>query len=193
MIRPEDVGYELEFEENTTIENIKRTHADEVCIWVSGSGPSPSTSENAKYMEKEGPGKTANQVMIIGAKDAVERILRPVRVYIITSIPLGFEKGFKGKGVNSELIQSLLAAVKEKDCQLTEIRFPGGSTDIKKHINEKNPDKTAVQTIEDKQMWFRNHLYQECLIKVTEILKEYNVDEEVIRRVNEIKPTSYER
>ncbi len=199
MISSEDIGYEFEIEENTTIEAIRESHNDGICIWVSGSGPSPSENSRyrivmeangkAKYMEKECPGKTANQVMIEGAKDAVGHILRPIRIYLIIPTSLGFDKGFKRKGVNAEHVQELFAAIKEKGCLLTEVRYINGSNDIKKYVAENNPDKKAVHALEEKQLWYKNHVYQECLGKVTEILKEYHIDDEVIRKVNTIHPT----
>ena len=59
----EDIKYEYELEENTSVEDIRGAHTDGICIWVSGSGP--SSSEEAKYrivMEAKGKSTAARYI-----------------------------------------------------------------------------------------------------------------------------------
>ena len=204
MSLAEEIGYECELEENTSIDRIRENHQDGICIWVSGSGPSPSEEANyrivmevvgkgEKYYDSVCPGKTANQTMITGIIDAVNRVTQPMRLYIITATSLGFEKGLKGKGTNAVYLKELFDAVIAKKCQLTEVRWNNGSYDLKKYIISKNPNKEAAKAFEnkqsEKQLRFKEFVYRECLEKVTEILSENNVDETIIRMVKAVKPT----
>ena len=203
MSLAEEIGYEYELEENTTIDDIKASHMDGICIWVSGSGPSPSeearyrivkeAKAGARYYEKECPGKTANQAMITGIINAVNRVRFPMRLYIVSATALGFEKGLKGKGTNAGYLKELFGAVIEKNCHLTEVRWNNGSEELKKYIYSKNPDKEAAKAFDnkqsEKQLRYKEFIYRECLEKVTEILLENNVGRNVIYRVNELRPT----
>lgn len=196
----DEIGYELEIQENMAINDIKESHKDGICIWVNGSGPSSSEEARyrivmeagalSKYMEKECPGKTANQVMLTGIIDALKCVLRPMKIYTISATALGFEKGLKGKGVNTLYFQKLFDLVREKKCQITEVQWKNGSYDLKKYIYSKSPDIREAQNFEnkqnEKQLRFKECIYRECLEKVTAILKEHYVNENVIRKVNNV-------
>ena len=62
---------------------------------------------HVKYMEKQLPDATANQAMIMGAIDAAQCVNKPIRLYLISPVALGFANGLKGKGSNGDLIQQL--------------------------------------------------------------------------------------
>ena len=205
MSLTEEIGYEYEVEENTTIDHIKELHNDGIFIWVSGSGPTPSKNATyrilmeakrcvPKYLENDCAGKTANQIMLIGIKDAVDCVRMPMRLYIICATSLGFEKGLKGKGTNAEYVKELFDSVIEKKCHVTEIRWSDGSYDLKKYIYSKNPDRVSAKALEnkqsEKQLRFKEYIYRECLEKVITILEEEKISPTIIRKVKEVRPST---
>ena len=42
MITKEQIGYELEIEENVSVDDIRKAHPTDFLIWLSGSGQSPN-------------------------------------------------------------------------------------------------------------------------------------------------------
>ena len=48
MICAEEIGYEYEMEENTSIERIRNRHSDGIILWIKGSGRSPE-GKSGKY------------------------------------------------------------------------------------------------------------------------------------------------
>lgn len=195
----EQIGYELEIEENASISDLQDRFQDGLCIWISGSGGSGDMPakyriaieyrKHIQYMESECPGKTANQAMIIGATDAIARITRPIRVYIISAATLGFESGLKGKGTNAKYIQDLFVAVMSRNCSLTEVRFVNGTDVIKRHICGTDPSGKADKDLKNRQLRYKEIIYRECIDKATKILKDCGVAEGVISRIKELHPS----
>ncbi|MBE5869779.1 MAG: hypothetical protein E7294_00740 [Lachnospiraceae bacterium] len=194
MVTQEKIGYEIELQENISIDSLREQYQNGIIIWLTGSGPSPDRKSgcyrlvldfagHTKYMEKELPGKTANQTMILGAIDAVECVNKPFRLYIVSATALGFAGAFRGKGVNSSLLQELLFLIEQKACYLTEVQFYNGADLIKQFIRSCNPNKTTVKKKDYKQL-----IYEECLGKVERLLVQENVSREVIDRIRNIKP-----
>ena len=117
MIGAEEIGYEYEIQENTSIERIRNEYCDGVILWINGSRKSLEGKMakyrcvldykgHTKYIEKELPGATAKQAMLIGAIEAMECVTKQVRIFLVVPTQLGFAKCFKGKGVN-EILSSV--------------------------------------------------------------------------------------
>lgn len=202
MITAEDIGYEVELQENTSIERIRNVYKDGIIIWVNGSGTSPGGKTGTYrcvleyqgktiYIEDNLPGATANQVMIIGATEAIKHVTKPMKLYLVAPTALGFVKGFKGNGINSSLIQELCKTVHAKACQLTEVQFLDGADAIKEFIFSCNSDKKQLEAYErkkeDKKNIYKEIIYNECLTQVIQILKTNNVDAMVLEKIAKIK------
>lgn len=210
MISAEEIGYDYEIQENTSIDRIRKKYSDGIILWLKGSGRSPEGKPGkyrcvleykgyTKYMEKELPEVTANQSMLLGAIDAMECVNKPSRIYLVTPIPLGFISGFKGKGVNADLVQELCKVVKAKHCQLTEVQYYSGADKIKKFVYSCNPDKTAMAHLEKKQeekkqyiSQYKAKIYEECLEKVIQVLTRYGVANSLLDEVRNIGKEDYE-
>ncbi len=194
MVTEKEIDYYNELQENTDVESLRSQYADGIIIWINGSGSNPSCpgcyryvldyNGHVKYTEKELPGATANQAMIIGATDAINCITAPKRIYLVSGTALGFAKAFKGKGVNEKALQELLESVKNKNCQLTEVQFYNGADKIRKFVYECNPNRGLVPEKKD----YKTIVFEDCLKKVTRVLEKYHVDSGIIAEVNELKP-----
>ena len=195
MVSAAEIGYEVEIQENVSIDDIRKEYTNGIIVWINGSGKSPDRKAGSyrcvldymghvKYLEKQLPDATANQAMITGVIDAVQCVNKPVRLYLVSPTALGFVIGLKGKGSNGALIQQLCEVVKERNCQLTEVQFLGGSDVVKKFIYSCNPDKSQIDKLErqqeKKKSQYKEILYDECLSKVVQILQENDVEKTVI-------------
>ena len=159
MICAEEIGYEYEIQENTSIDKIRNEYRDGVILWISGSGKSPEGKVakyrcvldykgHTKYIEKELVDETANQAMLIGAVEAMECVTKQVRIFLVVPTQLGFIKCFKGQGINAGLAQKFWQMVKDNNCQFTEVQFYGGADKIKKFICTCNPNKFVLEEYE---------------------------------------------
>ncbi|MBR1853639.1 MAG: hypothetical protein IJ794_10960 [Lachnospiraceae bacterium] len=204
FVAEKEIGYDLEIQENMSIEELRKRYWEGIIIWLNASGTSPDGKPGeyrcamdfhgkVKYLEKELPGATANQAMIHGAIDAVACIQKPVRVFICSPVALGYESAFKGKGVNSGLMQELFKLLLKKGCQVTEVQFIGGADLIKKFVLSCNPDHTkldrAIQKEQQGRDYYRAKIYGECMEKVVAVLRKNHIDEAIIREVMQIDPS----
>lgn len=203
MVSAAEIGYEVEIQENVSIDDIRKEYTNGIIVWINGSGKSPDGKAGSyrcvldymghvKYLEKQLPDATANQAMITGAIDAVQCVNKPLRLYLVSPTALGFVNGLKGKGSNGELIQQFCEVVKERNCQLTEVQFSGGSDEVKKFIYSCNPDKSQIDELERQQEKKKNRykemIYDECLSKVVQILRENGVDKTIIEVIRDVRP-----
>ena len=206
MISANEIGYECEIQENTSVEELRKNYNNCILIWINGSGASPNGNPgkyrcvldfngHVRYLEKQFPGATANEAMINGAIDATKCINKSMRLYIISSTALGFTTGFKGKGPNGALIQKLYEIIKEKKCELTEVQFINSGDAIKKFVLSCNPDKTEAGLYNSQQERKKEYkdkyiemIYKECLLKVERVLIKNNVDFKILNEVKKIKP-----
>lgn len=202
LVTEREIGYDLEIQENTTVEELRKQYWEGIIIWLNASGTSPDGKSgsyrcvmdfhgNVKYLEKELAGATANQAMIQGAIDAVDCIQKPMRVFLCAPGALGFESAFRGKGVNSDLLQELFKLLLKKGCQVTEVRFIGGADLIRKFVLSCNPDHTKLDRVIQKEQqgrdYYRAKIYDECMEKVVAVLRKNHIDEAVIREIMQIK------
>ena len=205
MICAEEIGYEYEIQENTSIDRIRNEYRDGVILWINGSGKSPEGKlakyrcvldykGHTKYIEKALPGATTNQAMLTGAIEAMECVNKQVRIFLVAPTQLGFVKCFKGKGVNADLAQEFCEMVKTKNCQFTEVQFYGGADKIKKFVYACNPDKSAREDEEKKQEIKKKYksqyevkIYKECLEKVLQVLTSYGVESSLLDEVMKIE------
>ena len=139
------------------------------------------------------PDATANQAMLLGAADAMECVNKPVRIFLVTPVQLGFVGGFKGKGVNADLVQELGKILKAKNCKITEVHYYNGADENKKFVYSCNPDKTARTHLEKKEekkkhyiSVYKTKIYEECLEKVVRVLKSYGVADSLLDEVRNI-------
>lgn len=202
LVTEREIGYDLEIQENITIQELRKQYWEGIIIWINASGTSPEGKPGEyrcvmdfhgkiKYLEKELPGATANQAMIHGAIDAVNCIQKPMRVFLCAPAALGYESAFKGKGVNSDLLQELFKMLLKKGCQVTEVRYTGGADLIRKHVLSCNPDHTKLDELNKKEQqgrdYYRTKIYGECIEKVVAVLKKNHIDDSVIQEILQIK------
>ena len=205
MITKEQIGYELEIEENVSVDDIRKAHPTDFLIWLSGSGQSPNGNrasyrylvemgKNVKFVKGEVSDATANQAFIYGIIDAVSRLTKPMRVFAISPTTLGFERAFKGKGVNCGLLQQLFEILAEKQCTITEVRFESGAEAIKIHIYNNSGDAKLIQEKKEQDSRQKEYkynykatVYQECLSKVSSVLATHGISEEIINEVMQIQ------
>lgn len=202
MILPAEIGYECEIQENISLDDLRETYKESIIIWLNGSGASPDGKPGAyrcvleykghtKYIENQVPNATANQSMLMGAIEAVKRVNKPLRIYLISPTALGFATGFKGKGPNGALVQQLCEIIKEKDCFLTEVQFVNGGAAIKKFMYSCNPNKEEVAQYqkkqEEKSNWYKEKIYREYLAQVESILVNRSVDKSIIDEIRGIR------
>ena len=205
LVTEKEIGYDLEIQENITIEELRRQYWEGIMIWLNASGASPEGKGgayrcvmdfhgNVKYMEKELPGATANQAMIQGAIDAVSCVQKPMRVFICAPTALGYESAFKGKGVNSGLMQELFKLLLKKGCQVTEVRFTGGADLLRRYVLSCDPGHTKLDELNKKEQQGKNYyqtkIYGECIEKVVAVLKKNHIDDFVIQEIMQIKADS---
>ena len=160
MVSQKDVEYEYEIQQNITANELREQYRDGVIVWLTASGGSFNGGNgcyrcaldykgSVKYMEKELPQTTANQAMIKGAINAVDRITMSKRIFLISPTQLGFVGAFKGKGVNLQYLQDLLSLIKQKQCQLTEVHFINGVDEIKRLLRPYAPNTKAFDEKKD--------------------------------------------
>ena len=171
MITAADVNYSEELFENLSVRDIHTLATDEIIIWCSGSGAGEGRAYGTyyillddgkghyKYLEEDVIGASPNQVMLDGAFAAVSMIKRPANLRIISSCPLGFKAGFRGKGPNAERVQKLLELINEKKNSLA---FSIADTDVIKGWITENGGK-VFEYKEDK---YKRLIYIECIEKV---------------------------
>lgn len=205
MINKTDIKYELELLENVSVTEIEKEHMDSINIWISGSGGNVTTNgyfqyimqykETKVYEEQMISGATANQTFIHGAIHAVRRINKPYRICIIVPTALGFEKAFSGKGINVDLICTLYDEIAKRDCELTEVRFINGADIIKKYIATNSGNSHAISKYkkkhdekEERKNQYKMAIYNECLGKVFDVLKNEGVKDEILDKLKEIRP-----
>ena len=198
-IRPvtaEEIGYEEEILENLSVEDIRKEYGGELLIWISASGSSFSRPEGTyyalldykghrEYREKSLPGESANRMMIHGMIDTIRSLKRACQIRLIVPARLGFEAGFRGKGTNVELLQEALRAVREKECRLTVLFFPGGADLIRAEV------MAASGRIDERKSAgnrYKDMIWRECLMRVTELLRRRGVDPAVIEEVRALRP-----
>lgn len=202
MITKEQIGFESELSENITPEYICNLYPDEILIWVSGSGCNNERTygkyrvvmqykANKVYYENTVEDATANQVALYGILEAISHVNKSIGVCVIVATALGFEKGFKGKGANAELVQKIYTALFEKGCTLTEICTPNGSDVIKKYISDNSGGKFTKKDKDDRKQYYKDqyklNLYNEWKAKVIAVLNDNNVDEEVIEKIKNLQ------
>lgn len=203
MILPAEIGYECEIQENISLDDLREAYKDGIIIWLNGSGTSPDGKPGAyrcvleykghtKFIEKQVPGATANQSMLMGAIEAVKCVNKPLRIFLISPTALGFASGFKGKGPNYSLVEQLCEDIKEKDCVLTEVQFINGSASIKKFVYSCNPNQSDVEQFqrkqEEKSNRYKEIIYRECLLKVEDVLANHGIDKSIIEAIRGIRP-----
>ena len=194
MVTEEDLQYEQELLENLSVEDIRQMYPDEVLFWVRGSGASAAHPEgayygvldyrgNVRFMEGSVKGATAYGAILEGVKAAAERLRTPVRFHVIAPTDLYFRRtGFEGRaGQNGPLMQEIFETLYRKGCRMSYSR--ADSDTVKEWINSH-----ADRPMEPKENRYRKIVYRECLGKVTEILRNYRVSDEIIRRISELEP-----
>lgn len=192
-----------------SVEDIQKLHIRDINIWITASGCSGGKEGQLRYILQYGngtkfgeemlSGATANQAYIQGAIHAVRRITGSFRICIIVPTALGFEKGFRGKGVNGELIGTLYEEIAKRGCTLTEVRYLNGADVIKKYIAQNADNTKYADELERKQnekqnkkqnkkLQYEMKIYKECLVKVCRILEAEGIDNEILEKINKIKP-----
>ena len=203
MITADQIGYECEIQENISVEELRKSYSDGIIIWLNASGTSSDAKTgkyrcvldyrgSIKYIEKNGLEVTANQAMILGAIDAMKCVNKPVRIYLVAPTALGFSTAFKGKGTNCSLIQQLYEEIKEKNCVFTEVQYLNGGEAMKKFVFSCNPDKSQIEAYDkqqdEKKKYYKKIVYDECILKVEQVLLKHSVDKSILDEVRKIKP-----
>jgi len=207
MIHKEDLDFQVEYHENTTIEDVLRLHENDVCILIHGSGISPDRTGRAsfeallkyrthtKHIATALNDETANQAAIKGIMLCVDCINVQSRVCVISPVALGFEKAFKSSGMNYAMIQELYRCLLEKECKFTEARCTGMNEQIKRVIRANGNNPYATQRDEEKEkkknhykMQYIRKIYGDCINDVINVLQSEGVSANIIAKVQKIEP-----
>lgn len=179
---------------------INKVYPEHLLVWVLGSGGDDNRSgsfqllmqykSKKEYYEGSVNGATANQAAIAGVDFAIDKIKSPVRIYVITKVPLGFKKGSS----NYSLTKPILEKVEAKGNGLTEVVCTGMGYSFEKYIVENSKEEIIHKRFEEKQKErkekakehmesVKREVRKELLNEVVEILYSENVDELVIDRI----------
>lgn len=206
MYKREDIKYEIEIQEKLFVGDIEKMYRGNIILWLTCSGSNADNHEGTyryllqyndyiKYYDGKIEKATANQSAIHGIIDAMEKINKPSRIYVVVASTLGFENAFNGKGVNVELFQLLYGKLVEKKCELTEVRFVGGADKIKKYVYAHSDNVELIQKAVEKQKRseeyrnnYKEQIYEECKDKIINILVNAQVDESIVEKIRNLKP-----
>lgn len=144
------LGYEIEDGRGRSLQGILRTHKNDICIIIRGSGHDHAIDKKSHYeaamwyngvsmmINGELNNESANQTMIKGITECVKHIKRPMRVCVIATTQLGFKKAFNGSGANCNLIEEFYEELYSKECTFTEIKCPYMADAIKTFLRTAN-------------------------------------------------------
>ena len=91
-----------------------------------------------KIFEELKEQNSPNAAMLIGTMHACSLLKKEgKKLYLVTPTPLGFKKGLKGKGPNSDLVRGVLGVCAEKKIELVDIDLHDGGELIREIINGK--------------------------------------------------------
>jgi len=194
MVTEEDLQYEKNLLENLSVEKIHEMFPEDVLLWIRGSAGSPNRPDamyyglldykgNVRFFEGAVPDATMFGALIAGVKAAVEMIRFPVRVHLITPTDIGLQRGFKAKGMYGGQYQEILQMLKDKSCQLSDSRADGET--VRMWIMSHSDKPAAAEPKENK---YKKIVYRECLGKVTELLRQHQIDPELINQINQLQP-----
>ncbi|WP_264312444.1 hypothetical protein [Pseudomonas putida] len=69
-----------------------------------------------KYLNQQLQDTTANRCIIEGLIAGVGQLKEPCSVRLVTATKIGLQKAARGKGVNADLVASLIRDLQERDC-----------------------------------------------------------------------------
>ncbi len=129
------LDYKFEEVRGKSLEDILHTHSNDICIILRGSGHDHAIDKKSHYeaalwykgitmmINGELNNESANQTMIKGLTECVKHINRPMRVCVIVATQLGFEKAFKGSGINCALIEDFYEELYSRGCTFTQCLY----------------------------------------------------------------------
>ena len=133
--------------QNFDVNSFLQEHRDDYVVFVRGGWQSYSNKGHYQCLLRYGHYckrisadldriRSSNVAMLQGAIAAC-RLLRKgnTTLYLITPTPLGFKQGQKGRGVNVELIQTILDVCSSKNITFQEIALHNGGDLIRSMIN----------------------------------------------------------
>lgn len=147
---------------------------------------------NHKLLKGEVDNTTSsNYSVLLGILSAIENIKTSTSIVAVTNTALGFQTGwFKNKGPNKEIIRKILATVVEKKCTFKELQIITKYESLNKFIAKYYPDELKEN---DKQRYMSTYtekiktdMHKQTLEAVLEILRRYNVEQEVINEVQSV-------
>ena len=157
-VEPYEVSFEKTVIENWPLWRILTQFDDGIIIWVTGGANGNNNDAYYKCaLEYHGNYRlvmgfcevhTANKAMLFGLREALCRIKKPSKIYVICGTDLGFKRGFSCKGPNWELIQEVLQVTLQQNCFLTFAFYKGGTDAIKNHLkhisNKEQADHNSI-------------------------------------------------
>ena len=87
MITKEQIGYELEIEENVSVDDIRKAHPTDFLIWLSGSGQSPN-GNRASYRYLVEMGKN---VKFVKGENDLEELETEDYIALLSEIAKNYE------------------------------------------------------------------------------------------------------
>lgn len=197
------VDYIYDDHDYDSFEEIEKKYYDNVIIWVSGSSPYGEDfsayyvllqyKEHKEFMYGRVKDATSNQAALIGIKQALEQMKKPMTICVVDTTLLGFKGAMRGKGINCEYALSVLDVLIEKNCKMIEVCWGKSYPKLKNYIMESDIENISKKEdcytgLDEGKAYFKDRIYRECINKVEKILKSYNVDKKIIDEVLQIKP-----
>ncbi len=192
-LSPSDIGFESYIIENMSIEDLFDLYPDSYYIIINVRYDMKTQkgnfveiiydNEEHKVLEGTAYGKSSFNVYLTGLKEALEQLDDNCNIILVTPTQIGLKGGFEGKGANGAFTNSLLNLIKEKNCTLKELFYPGGVDVIRgflaKYVKFSTKHHNKPRTPKEE--------YNYCLSNVIEILKSNDVEPQIISQVLDLK------
>lgn len=193
LLTPEDIGFESLVVENIPVDEILDLYNDGCYVVInvcfdyktrSGSFVEVICKDSKREIIKgKARGNSSINIYLAGLRDVIERVDNNTDIIFITPTQVGLKGGFACSGANGHLVYKLLNMVKDKNCSLKEIYYPGGVEEIRKYIKNyaELPDKVHNKPKSNKEV------YNNCIQDVLHILRVNNVGNRVLKQVLDLK------
>lgn len=201
MITKDEINYDVELAENTSIDDLRQAYKDYVIIWLSASGKTEDNPDGSYRFIVEYNGTTRfgsdnlhdasqTKALVHGFRHALRLLIRRSHICVIAPTAFGIEDAFMGKGEDLSVFEDAFNLIKRHKSSLLEVRYLDGADEIDKYICDKGGDSSFKRKLELKEhkknkaiSEYKNKIYKECLAKVALEMEKNEISDEVIQNV----------
>lgn len=201
MITKDEINYDVELVENTSIDALRQAYKDYVIIWLSASGKTEDNPDGSYRFLVEVNGTTRfgsdnihdaseTKSLVHGFRHALRLLIRRSHICVIVPTAFGIEDAFMGKGDELSVFEDAFNLIKRHKSSLLEVRYLDGAEEIDKYICDKSGDSLFKRNLELKEhkknkaiSEYKTKIYKECLAKVALEMEKHEISDEVIENV----------